>query len=366
MQPLEIQRLGRLSQAWRGVIRRNGGIENTLAVLRAAEPQQKTPPDEGGVPGRTAIRPAEKDTNIMSAVPLFANQKEASPSRKSLGVTEAQQLESWLRQGRNGVFTVTTMLTPALASLLLASNENNRPVKATAAGTRSVAAYAAMMLRGEWKLNGSTLVVADDGQLNDGQHRCHACIEAGVAVPVQIAFGVERETRTTLDQGIARSPGNILAMVGQTDSNVLATYLQFRTVAADGGWFSRRLTPDELLVALERFPNFHDHLPPIRNYAARKRLSTGYMAGAHGLCVEGNPIAAAAWAEAVSTGVGITSVTSPVARLRRIFEDRAGMRRDEAAALYIKGFNNFCRGRTGPITWRDKDKSEPFPTVVKP
>ncbi|WP_303713330.1 hypothetical protein [Brevundimonas naejangsanensis] len=164
----------------------------------------------GGLPGPMRANHVEKDTTIMTNTPLFSKPKTAAES----------QLEKWIEQGRSGVFTVTTMLTPELARLLLANNPNNRPAQWGAnRGTRSVTAYAAMMARGEWMLNGSTIVVASTGELNDGQHRCEAVIIADTAVPVQIVFGVERHTRSTLDQGIARTGGGVLAMEGVKDAN---------------------------------------------------------------------------------------------------------------------------------------------------
>jgi len=284
-------------------------------------------------------------------------------------ISPAAQLEAWLQRGRDEVFSVTTELTPELAQLLLDRNADNRPVSVQAAGVRNVASYAAAMWRGEWMLNGSTLVVANTGELNDGQHRCMACIEADVSVPITIVFGVDRDTRTTLDQGRARSPGDILAMVGETNTNIMATYLQFRWMIEAGRPLTDRVTQDELLDALARFPNFHAHHATVGLYAKRQKLSAGYIAGSHGICAEANPEAAARFSEMVCTGVGIPNVNSPAARLRRIYEDvrakEGRTTRAEHSALWIKGFNNFCRGRTGPLGWRDKDKGEAFPQAVR-
>ena len=116
-------------------------------------------------------------------------------------------------------------------------------------------------------------------------------------------------------------------------------------------------------------PGFHGYHNAVGGLAKRLGISHGYLAGAHALCSEVSPALAATFAEAVSTGVGITSVNSPVARLRRIYEDsrlqRAPLPRVRIAALYIKAFNNFSRGRTGAINWREKDLNEPFPLAVR-
>lgn len=332
----------------------------SMQFFRRLSGHEKPAVRSGGLLAPAGANHVEKDTTNMTAIPLF----------NKAGSSADIQFDSWLARARSEVFSVTTMMTPRLAQRLLDNNPGNRHVVASTRGTRSVAAYAAMMARGEWALNGSTIVVADNGELNDGQHRCHAVIQAGVAVPMQIVFGVDRASRSTLDQGIGRSPGDILAMAGETNTNILATYLQFRVVVSEGRSWSTLLTPDELLIALQHYPLFHEHYGPVRAFATRMRLSQGYVAGAHGLCAEANPAAAAAFAEAITTGVGIASVNSPVARLRRLFEDARAKKtpvlRMTVAALYVKGFNNFCRGRTGPLAWRDKDIHEAFPVAVQP
>ena len=303
----------------------------------------------------------------MTAIPLFSDS--ALISRP---MSEAQQLQAWLNRGRAEVFTVQTMLTPDLARLLLASNEENRHIRDNNRGTRNVTAYAEMMKRGEWLLNGSTIVVAANGQLNDGQHRCTACVEADVAVPVLITFGVDRESRSTLDQGIARHPHDVVRFLDQsiTETTHVAVYLQFRYAIAAGRSMTAQITPDEIRDALQLFPDFREHLQAVRLVARRVKLSFGYVAGAHGLCADANPEKAAEFAEAVTTGVGITSINSPIARLRDIYEKNKGSRgnglhRDAQAALYVKGFNNYVRGRTGPLTFRPKGAPEPFPVAVR-
>jgi hypothetical protein len=305
----------------------------------------------------------------MTAIPLFSKSFSVNSVAPQ---SDAQQLQQWLNRGRNEVFTVQTMLTPDLARLLLASNEENRHIRERSGSRRNVAAYAEMMQRGEWQLNGSTIVVASNGQLNDGQHRCAACVKADVPVPVLITFGVHRETRTTLDQGAARSPGDVLKFLDPTISEVnnVSGFLQMRFALAAGRAVGSLMTPDELRDGLQLFPEYAAHIQRVRQYARRMHLSVGVIAAAHSLCAEANCAKANEFWEAVATGVGIASVNSPVARLRDLYDKNKGVRgndlsRETQAALYVKGFNNFARGRTGPLTFRPKGAPEPFPVAVR-
>lgn len=108
-------------------------------------------------------------------------------------------------------------LTPELAQTLLSINPDNRPIRST-----KVAQYTADMAAGRWALNGEPIIVATDGRLNDGQHRCWACIDANTSVPVVIMFGIDRDTRLTVDQGGARGAGDFLNMEGIQNGALVA------------------------------------------------------------------------------------------------------------------------------------------------
>lgn len=302
---------------------------------------------------------SKKDETNMTAVPLFNKSR----------VTPTQQLSEWIRQGKAEVFTVIVHVTPDIARLLLASNDNNRNVNWTGM-TRSVAAYSAAMKRGEWVINGESIIVSRDGKLNDGQHRLHAVIQAQTTVPMQMTFGVDRDTRHTVDQGIARSPGQILLMAGEMNTNTLAGALQYVWALEGGLSLNSRFSTDQMLETLKRYPELREAVKAVRHLSSHYKLSTGYIAGAHFQCRKYQPFSADQYLEALTTGLNIKNVNSPISRLRRQFEDhRAGLKtgkleRITQAALYIKGFNNFTKGKTGPLSWRSAGPTaEAFPKV---
>jgi hypothetical protein len=307
----------------------------------------------------------------MTALKLFSKDQ-PSDTHKIAGVgksPEAKQLAEWLARGKGEVFAVTTLVSPDMARLLLAMNFGNRPVVWNGS-TRSVAAYAAAMKRGEWSLNGEAIIVACDGALNDGQHRLHGVIQHGAPVLMQITFGVERDTRHTVDQGIARSPGNILSMYGEVNTNSLACQLQFLWAHDEGLSLNWRPSTDQILSTLKRHPEARDTINAIGKLCDYYRLSHGYIAGAHYLCRKRDEFYADQYLGALTTGLHITSTKSSIARLRGAFGDhRAQLKghkldRTTQAAFYIKGFNNYVKGRTGPISWRAAGPAaEAFPTV---
>ena len=144
---------------------------------------------------------------------------------------EHRRIERWLEEhiatGADEATSVIVTLTPALASLLLARNPDNRSISKT-----NLERIKSDLAAGRWSFNGESIVVSVDGRLNDGQHRCLAVVETGRSMRVSMVFGAPRESRLTVDQGTARTSGNYLSMSGLKDSNTVATVakhiLQYR------------------------------------------------------------------------------------------------------------------------------------------
>src|SRR6185369_3431611 len=80
---------------------------------------------------------------------------------------------------------------------------------------------------GRWTLNGEPIIVSDTGELNDGQHRCRAVIDANTPIDVVLIVGIKRDTRITLDQGKVRTAGDFLSMEGNINANVLGAACNF-------------------------------------------------------------------------------------------------------------------------------------------
>lgn len=119
--------------------------------------------------------------------------------------------KSWfserVERGRREIFAEVVTITPDIARGLLDQNADNRKLK-----ERMIAAAARDIKAGHWELNGETIVISRDGELNDGQNRLHAIIRADEAVQSFIAFGISRKSRLTVDMGYGRSAAEFLGM----------------------------------------------------------------------------------------------------------------------------------------------------------
>lgn len=164
------------------------------------------------------VATAEATGNKTPVEPLFSK----------TNVAERRRHKAWLedrisRARREGsVNTEIVTLTPALAEMLLERNPGNRNIR-----SRTVDNYCSDIKAGNWAVNGESIKVSIHGELNDGQHRCHAVIAAGRSIETLITFGLARESRMTVDQGAVRTAGNYLSMAGIKDANVTAAVASF-------------------------------------------------------------------------------------------------------------------------------------------
>lgn len=128
---------------------------------------------------------------------------------------------NWLNEcivrGEREVFSEMVIVTPGLADVILDNNPDNRNIKPI-----KLAQFASDMLAGRWTFNGEAIKISKEGLLNDGQHRLSAIREAGTPHALLFIFGLERDSRTTLDQGAARTAGDYLAMDGIGNGNMAA------------------------------------------------------------------------------------------------------------------------------------------------
>lgn len=117
----------------------------------------------------------------------------------------------------NGADAKIVTITPRIAEQLLGNNPDNRNISQS-----KVTQYASDMRTGKWEFNGESIIIADTGELNDGQHRLLASIEARTSFEVLVCYGVPRKTRTTVDQGKPRGAHDYLAMLGVPNANNIA------------------------------------------------------------------------------------------------------------------------------------------------
>lgn len=258
---------------------------------------------------------------------------------------------------REGPFAVMIEITPEFARLLLARNPDNRTVK-----TNQVETIARDIREGRWEANGETVVVSRDGELNDGQHRLSACVLADRAIVTLLAFGMERETRQTIDSNqITRTPGDFLTMAGIDDGNniaAIAAYLwqieRFGEIPKHCGHPSKRPTKQELQDFVARKHVSLALAAKVTSSAKAGRLYSKsliavvlhHIRDAFGIHVEGD--APEAFVQSLLTGDNLSG-DDPVQVVRnRLMDDKRRRRSDPRVAmeLIVRAWNLRCRRQT--------------------
>jgi len=102
-------------------------------------------------------------------------------------------------------------LTPELCKSMLSSNKHNRKIN-----QNMVRLYTKQMINGNWRVNGEAIIIADNKDLLDGQHRLLACIESNVPLVTMVVRDIPRDSFMTLDTGKSRNGADILTINGMS------------------------------------------------------------------------------------------------------------------------------------------------------
>lgn len=266
---------------------------------------------------------------------------------------ELEWLQRSIDEGRiEGYYSTPALLTPLLAKALLQRNACNRTIRWAV-----VHKYANDIKEDRFDFNGEALIVADTGEMNTGQHRCLAVIEADKPLLTAISFGPKRETRHTTDNGTTKRSGDVLAMRGVPDSNNVAgvaraiwQFDKFKrvgrgNVSYKGAWPTQQQTADIALANMEEIQ--------LCVKAARRQTilgPVGQLAFAHFL------LRKHAKKERVQQFIGALydgnnlSVGNPILVLRnRLIKGSyrgGGIPQMERTELIVRAWNAWAEGRT--------------------
>ena len=175
-----------------------------------------------------------------------------------------------------------TELTPELAAQLLA-NPHPRQRRQSRA---TVAAYARTIQDGRWQLVPDPILVAPDGRMFNGGHRCAAVVVAHHSIPVMISWDADPETFDLIDVGRRRSA---YQFIDQSGATALASAA--RVTLWHEHRFGRPLGPqtmgwdlDELLAEVERRRDaFEAMLPAARQTYEFTSIPVSVALGAYAL-----------------------------------------------------------------------------------
>lgn len=208
--------------------------------------------------------------------------KKSANSRKS---------QSWfaamVERGAEEKFSGFFCITPTIAREILSHNADNRNIVQT-----KLQMYVEALERGNFSANGESIIIAKDGQLNDGQHRLLACVKTGISFETNVVFGVDRDTRYTVDTGAARSNGTMLHMHGIANSNTVATSIGHYLLYKAGLYthvISTAVTAKDEIAFYRRNAAFVDRAMDVTKTRASRAMGASALAASYMILCPLNP-----------------------------------------------------------------------------
>lgn len=298
--------------------------------------------EKGGAP-EGARQEINSMLNVAQKAPLaqvdiapFHSQSQS----KKLGVW----LDTLVERAKTKPVSQVVTLTPDLAAVFLERNPANRKIKPSV-----VEIYAHDIARGAWVFNGQPIIISDTGELNDGQHRCSAVVEADKPIEVLLIVGIKRDTRTTLDQGRARTAGDFLSMEGATNTNVLAASAnflwQYRNRGAIRQSGSSSATKSEVLEIVRDNPGLTKSVAFVQVTAAASVGGPSILAFAHFVFKSTrHRDDADFFIHSLMSGAGLKNGSPILYARNRLINERGRLKPREKAEILFKAWNAWKRG----------------------
>jgi len=242
-------------------------------------------------------------------------------------------------------------ITPKKARQWLERNAKNRRIRA-----RVVLKYSTAMEQDQWSMTGEPIIFNSQGDLMDGQHRLHACIDAGKAFKSVVIRGVDEGCFMDINTGASRNPGDALSIAGYSRGKLCAAAIKvihnLELMEEDDtirNLRGRDVTRQDLLAFMEEH---EDSLleatrvcegegkallrPPSAFTALRFRFG------------QGNNLRAEQFFDQLATGADL-SVDSPIHRLRNYLIKEMAQKNlkrslEWKVAVTIKAWNAWLRG----------------------
>lgn len=260
---------------------------------------------------------------------------------------DTTRLRAWLaeRINRAGVSSEIVTIVPKLAKILLERNTANRPVSQA-----NLIRLKRDLSEGNWQFNGEAIILADSGELNDGQHRLLACVDTKKSFVSVVVFGAPRKSRDTLDQGVMRNVGQWLGMRGHPDPNNLAAIAnniwQYKNIGRLSKTGGDRPTKVEVILVLDHYKDAEDSLKFVSR-AGVGTISTRSLIGfVHWVFARINKRGADEFIDMLIEGRNLNK-GSPILYCRnRLIEMRGGSNANARAELMFRAWKLWRNGES--------------------
>lgn len=243
------------------------------------------------------------------------------------------------------VESCVVLLDPEMAKELLKNNRENRRLR-----PRALSRYMQDLRAGNWKLNGESIKVSEDGTLIDGQHRCLAVVETGIPIQTVLTTGLPDGAFDTIDKGIRRTPGDTLSSLGEKNASRVASALRFIVnydPESGRGLGDRKeiISTPQLLEALAKYPEVRE--ATLLTKEEIQLFSPSCYMAIITLLLQKNPEKARQFRRRIIKGAPISGPRDPILILRNTMlrEDKRNLSEADQMVYLISAWNAFVSNR---------------------
>lgn len=289
--------------------------------------------------------------------------KALKADRRAETITEV--FDRMLNDPPSGTFPMS--ISPKLAEHMLSYNDRNRPLSAGV-----VREYSRQMQDRLWRYTRVPVIFSNKGRLIDGQHRLTACMESGVPLKADVAFGADDESFYCIDVGKKRTSADIFSINGVKDAPLMAAATAWVYNYDTQGNLRRRGASDNRLTSFELYeaycnlPGLHDSAWSGRLVAKSKIAPPSLVCALHYICARKCRRAADDFFRKVGEGIGFSDKNDPAFKLHKQLIENAlnneKLTYPTIAAMFLKTWNASRGGR--PIRKVDFQPDERFPRAM--
>lgn len=339
-------------------LHKGGRVQGSGRVLPALH-QPSSLRDEPELPA-----PSEATIPERSAPAAIAHLLKTTDHRQASEAETIALIEYYLDHPPPG--SVQMKFTQGVSKYVIDTyNAGNRPIKPA-----SIRSYGDDMQSDNWGITGDAVKFTDARKFRDGQNRCLASIRTGCSFVTDVRFGISDAEFSKMDRGKPRSPEDVLAIAGFSDTRTLSSAVRWIALYDQDKVKSRAgFKPDEVLHLVRGpYADLKTDISRARKIYETTTQPRGMVTALLFLARRANPEKAEAFANAFELGnyAGpFAPLKHAIRRLEQIRVQTQGRVHELVRfAILIKAWNAYVEGKRGSLSSMNWTLEEEFPKVL--
>lgn len=248
----------------------------------------------------------------------------------------------------NGVYSSRVTMTPERAAVLMARNPQNRSIREV-----KLSQLVSDMKSGLFVFNGESIIVTEDGLLNDGQHRLFASIKSGCSFDTILVVGLSRESRYTIDTGAAKSAGDHLGIQGVANATTAAAIARYVSAWKTNKLFTlrSRISAQEQISMVKEDALLREAAAWVDAQKYRMRdMVKGSLGGfIYYILAEKAPVEAKVFMDQLRLGAGLDA-RSPIFLAREKLRQNPRLFDNQRIEVIVRAWNHWCRNPVASVS----------------